>query len=164
MGIFQESFVRSHVRFEEYPICVETGTNLGISTRIIAEHFPRVYTIEIQQQLHEHATRCFPDVTCILGDSVVELARLLPQLDAPTMSYLDAHWSGDHTVDWANSSFSGYGVDTGKRGEGTSPEEQVPLLDEIRLIVERFRIVVSFTVMIWTSLGVMVRDSRTRGL
>ena len=85
MGVFQEGFVRSHVVLEEYPICVETGTNLGYSTHIIAELFPRVYTIEIKEDLHERATQSFPGVKCILGDSPVELPRLIPQLDEPTV-------------------------------------------------------------------------------
>ena len=133
MGVFQEGFVRSHVVLEEYPICVETGTNLGYSTSIIADIFPRVYTIEIKEDLHERAAQSFPDVECILGDTSVELPRLIPQLDKPTVFFLDAHWSGDSTTDWANSHFSGYGVDTGMGASG-----QVPLIDEVTAIVDLF--------------------------
>ena len=97
-----------------------------------------MYTVEIEPSLHESAARNLDGVVCILGDSAVELKRLLPRLDEPTVFYLDAHWSGDNSTDWARSEFSGYGVDTGKRGVGTSWEDQVPLLDEIEAIVEHF--------------------------
>ena len=136
MGIFEEEFLASNVRLSDYPICVETGTCLGESTERIRQLFPRVYTIEIEPSLHERAFHMFDNVTCILGDSAVELKRLLPRLDKPTVFFLDAHWSGDSSTDWEHSDFSGYGVDTGKRGEGTSWEDQVPLLDEIAAIVE----------------------------
>ena len=132
MGIFQEGFVRSHLDLLDYPICVETGTCQGYSTEIIAGLFPRVYTIEVKQDLYERALDSFPNATCIWGDSAPELPRLIPQLDEPTVFFLDAHWSGDQTTDWANSHFSGHGVDTGM-GEG-----QVPLLEEISAIVDLF--------------------------
>ena len=131
MGVFQEDFLRTHLVLEDYPICVETGTNLGYSTHIITELFPRVYTIEIQRELYERAKNNF-NATCILGDSAVELPKLIPQLDRPTVFYLDAHWSGDHLTDWEGSHFSGYGVDTGMG------ESQVPLLEEISAIVDLF--------------------------
>ena len=132
MGVFQEGFVRSHVVLEEYPICVETGTNLGYSTGMIAELVPRVYTIEIKEELYERARQSL-DVTCILGDSITELPRLIPELNEPTVFFLDAHFSGDHTTDWATSHFSGYGVDTGCGETG-----QVPLIEEITAIVDLF--------------------------
>ena len=131
MGIFQEGFVRSHLSLSDYPTCVETGTCQGYSTEIIAGLFPRMYTIEVKQDLYERALDSF-DVTCILGDSAEELPRLIPQLDKPTVFFLDAHWSGDQTTDWANSHFSGYGDDTGM-GKG-----QVQLLEEISAIVDLF--------------------------
>ena len=131
MGIFQEEFLRRNIVLSEYPICVETGTNLGYSTEIICRLFPEVYTIEIQPALHERAEASF-DCTCILGDSATELPKVIAQLDGPTVFFLDAHWSGDSTTDWEHSHFSGYGVDTGMG------ETQVPLLEEVSAIVDLF--------------------------
>ena len=130
MGIFQEDFLRRHLVLEEYPICVETGTNLGYNTEIITRLFPEVYTIEIQRELYERAEKSF-DATCILGDSATELPKVIAQLDRPTVFFLDAHWSGDATTDWGPH-FSGYGVDTGMGAD------QVPLLEEISAIVDLF--------------------------
>jgi hypothetical protein len=62
----------------------------------------------------------------------VELPRLIPQLDKPTVFFLDEHFSGDHTTDWAISYFSGYGVGTGMGAT------KVPLLDEVTAIAESF--------------------------
>jgi len=128
MGVFQEHFLRRHLVLEDFPICVETGTNLGWSTETITKIFPEVYTIEIVPALHERAQRTF-NCTCILGDSATELPNVISRLDRPTVFFLDAHWSGDSTTDWSASSFSGYGVDTGMG------DEQVPLLREIEAIV-----------------------------
>jgi protein-L-isoaspartate O-methyltransferase len=51
MGVFQEHFLRRHLVLEDFPICVETGTNLGWSTKTITKIFPEVYTIEIVPRL-----------------------------------------------------------------------------------------------------------------
>jgi hypothetical protein len=144
MGIFEVDFVRKHLRLEDFPLGVETGTNLGISTELMRGAFERVYTVEIEPELHAAASRRFaeaPDVECLLGDSVVQLEALLPRLGAPALFFLDAHWSGDASVNWEASRFKGYGVPTGHRGAPgapPAPEEQVPLAQEVELIAARF--------------------------
>ena len=141
MGVFDEDFVRRYVDLSEYPICVETGTNLGYSTDKLLGLFSHVYTVEIEPALYERAAHRYAgqNVTCILGDSAEELPRLIPSLFGPTFFFLDAHWSGDATVEWSTARWGGYGVDTGHRGEpGTLPNsaDQVPLLLELAEIMK----------------------------
>jgi hypothetical protein len=75
---------------------VETGTFHGWTTRLFAETGLPVYTIEVLQKNYEiskEALRDYPNVTCIHGNSAIELKQLFATLpDTPTLFYLDAHW------------------------------------------------------------------------
>lgn len=72
---------------------VETGTSFGDMVRAMIPHFDRIWTIELGDQLYAEAQEKFRDerkVQLIHGDSGRELGRLLPQLDAPALFWLDA--------------------------------------------------------------------------
>lgn len=143
MGVFDLSFVQEHLKVEDYPICVETGTGLGYSTVELQKLFQKVFTIEIDQELWQDASRVFAEasnVVCIEGDSSEQLSLLLTTLQAPTIFYLDAHWSGDARVDWEASAWQGYAKPTSHRrvkesNELPSPQEQSPLLEEVTSIL-----------------------------
>lgn len=143
MGVFDVQFVCDHIDPRDFPVCVETGTCLGYSTTVIGDLFAAVYTIELDPELHRAAEAKFAaaqNIVCIHGDSAEQLQKLLPTLTAPTVFYLDAHWSGDGRVDWSASSWKGYGVATGHRSnvEGALPSswEQVPLMEEVQAILQ----------------------------
>jgi hypothetical protein len=60
-------------------------------------HFDHIWTIELGDRLYAEAQEKFRDATnvhLIHGDSGRELGRLIPQLDAPALFWLDAHYSG----------------------------------------------------------------------
>jgi len=146
MGQFDFEFLRRHIDVTKYPCVVETGTLYGDSAQRISESFPNVHTIEIHPTLYANACKRFrgrTDVTCHYGDSAVVLQTLFSQLATPTVFYLDAHWSGDHTTNWSASNWKGYGIDTGYRvdgpvGDNPSSRNQVPLEEEIVSIVSQF--------------------------
>ncbi|NQW48079.1 MAG: hypothetical protein HQ464_09975 [Planctomycetes bacterium] len=76
---------------------VETGTSFGDMVRAMTHHFDRIWTIELGDRLYAEAQEKFRDVThvhLIHGDSGRALGHLLPQLDAPALFWLDAHYSG----------------------------------------------------------------------
>jgi hypothetical protein len=83
-------------------VCIETGTYFGTSTPHLASLVSgRTYTIEIDPinfgKAQERLNKNYPmfDITCILGDSVQEIAKLLRNLDPKAervLAYLDAHW------------------------------------------------------------------------
>lgn len=127
-------------------IAVETGTCRGNGTRKLAEHFARVITVELSAELSKLAEDRFPEalrdrVEFRQGNSAVLLREFLPMLssDEPVFFFLDAHWSGDDSVDWRQSRWQGYGLNTahlGKPGAQPRGQEQCPLAEELAEIAE----------------------------
>ena len=138
--------------FKKYDIAVETGTFIGGTTKYLSKYFDEVHTIELDRIIHEQACfnlKDYKNISCYCGDSETVLKTyLIDKLNAKNKKvffFLDAHWSGDDTVDWDNSNFKGVssrrGRNTAHRGiEGTTPssKEQVPLEEEIMHIYNYF--------------------------
>lgn len=146
MGRFSYELLQKAVPAEtlaKYNTIVETGTLFGDGAELMSKHFKTVHTIEIQDSLYEKAKARFqgnPGIQCHNGDSVDVLASLAPTLATPTVFFLDAHWSGDSSVDWVNSEWKGYTVNTGYRGTNPiDPKNQNPLLEEIDILVKTVR-------------------------
>ena len=97
---------------------VETGTFTGETVEALRSRCTRVISIELEPALHAAALRRFArasNVTLLQGDSAVLLPKVLQQLDAPALFWLDGHYAGPGTA-----------------GAGTSP-----LLAEIRTLLAR---------------------------
>jgi FkbM family methyltransferase len=80
---------------------VETGTCEGVTARAMAERFERVITVELDPASHRRSASRLaaqPNVRCLLGDSVQQLAPILREIDQRAVVWLDAHWSGGHTA------------------------------------------------------------------
>jgi hypothetical protein len=144
MGRFSYELLQKAVPAEtlaKYTTIVETGTLFGDGAELMSKHFKTVHTIEIQDTLYEKAKARFqgnPGIQCHRGDSVDVLGRL--SLPEPTVFFLDAHWSGDSSVDWVKSEWKGYTVNTGYRGTNPmDPKNQNPLLEEIMVLVKTVR-------------------------
>jgi hypothetical protein len=77
---------------------VETGT-WGARTAIwAAQHFDAVYTIELSENHYQHVVELYghmEKIEFILGDSRVELSRVLEKASTTSLIFLDAHWSCD---------------------------------------------------------------------
>ena len=88
-------------RFEA-TVAIETGTYLGSSTPYISSLASgKTYSIEINEETLKKTTRRFRenhsgrDIELILGDSAVEIRKVLSKLDPRSnrvIAYLDAHW------------------------------------------------------------------------
>jgi hypothetical protein len=81
-------------------VLVETGTYMGAMIDATKHHFDRIYSIELDQALHERAVRKFrrdANVTLLQGDSGSKLADVLAVLDDAALFWLDAHFSGGIT-------------------------------------------------------------------
>lgn len=125
-------------------VAVETGTCQGAGTRALAAQFAEVHSIELSAALFLATRRALraeglDHVRLHQGDSAQLLRAIATHVSRdPCLYFLDAHWSGDATVDWGRSpAWRGYGVDTAHRGPaGRAPTaaEQVPLLDELRAV------------------------------
>lgn len=79
---------------------IETGTYLGETTAYLAQHAGRVTSIEIEPRLHARAVALFketPNVEIVLGDGMEVVPRLVSELTAPCLIWLDGHFSGGIT-------------------------------------------------------------------
>lgn len=100
-------------------ICIETGTYLGDSTRLLATIFREVHTIELSPKYHSLAQENLKDVSGIrfyLGDSGLWVEKILQTIQEPVVVFLDAHWAGGDTACGA---------------------EEVPLLRELQSLATR---------------------------
>lgn len=83
------------------PVFIETGAYLGggIEAAIAEEGFHAIYSIEIDPKYVEHCLRyagCQDRrVKVILGDSGVELPKLLATINQRCTFWLDAHYNGE---------------------------------------------------------------------
>lgn len=92
--------VRHHVTAHQTPVFIETGTYLGSMVEHIAATGVECHTIEIDNAIYARARSILArhsNIKVILGDSTVELPRLLAALDRPATFWLDGHYSGDFT-------------------------------------------------------------------
>ena len=139
MGKFEQDLVKPYLK--THRVLVESGTLYGAGVDRALPYFDAIYTIELDKKLHVDAQMRFwnnPKVTCLQGDSKEVLHKLIPELPVTgVVFYLDAHWSGDKSVDWKKSSWKGY-VETSYVGNEPTPENQVPLLGELQAIVEKY--------------------------
>jgi hypothetical protein len=82
-------------------ILVETGTFVGDMVVAQRRRFERIYTIELDPKLHEHALLRFKKcrhVTALQGDSGVVLPQLVSSLPDGVLFWLDGHWSDGITA------------------------------------------------------------------
>ena len=145
MGIFNIQELISFINSTDiiFNTIVETGTLFGDSTKIMAKFFKNVKTIELSSDLYNNAKlnlSKYLNIECICGDSATILKTLCPKIKTNTVFFLDAHWSGNSKVDWKNSIWNGYGIDTAcKNNNPLDPINQVPLHEEILSIVNNFK-------------------------
>jgi len=137
---------------------VETGTLFGHTAIHASYWFKNVFSIELSPELHQQAVdnlRHRDNVTCLYGDSASVLASLLPTIKGASVFFLDAHWSGDNSVDWSTSKFGGYPVETQKLSNTDLAEadRQVPLEGELKSIAREHRGRAMVIIDDWQSLG-----------
>lgn len=144
MGVFRLKKIKKYIK--DIDLAVETGTFKGDGTRVMADNFKKVKTIELDPTLHRETSKKlkeegYTNIEFLLGDSGEVIDTLTKSLKEPTMFYLDAHWSGDASVDWESSDWKGYQTNTAHTGKDEKPtsEEQVPLDREVLAIANNFR-------------------------
>ena len=112
---------------------IETGTCDGYTLDVLRKHVSKAYSIELGDYYYDRAVIKFKEaknVELIHGDSCSELKKLLDRLlPAPTLFYLDAHFSGGLTVRGGGVAPVGYEPLNGVGG-------QSPLQDELTAIFE----------------------------
>ena len=91
--IVKEKILKRHA-IENAP-WIETGTYLGTTTKFLIKSFPKVYTIEPDENLFNKAIKRFESKNVELFNGVSEdvLPKLLPNLDGNLNFWLDGHYS-----------------------------------------------------------------------
>ncbi len=82
-------------------VFIETGTYRGDMVEAVKNYFGKIYTIELGEELHKKAQKRFAKdkhIELILGDSGIELPKILSRLNEPAQFWLDAHGSQGETV------------------------------------------------------------------
>jgi len=78
----------------ELKVFIETGTFKGDMIGMVGSHFDMVYSIELDNGLYKKARERFfekENVKLFVGDSAVELKKILVKLNEPALFWLDAH-------------------------------------------------------------------------
>jgi hypothetical protein len=84
-----------------YTILVETGTYKGDMVFAQRNHFKKIYSIELSQELFEKAKKRFrrkSNVELRQGNSGEVIATVLKELKEPAIFWLDGHYSGGITA------------------------------------------------------------------
>lgn len=82
-------------------ILIESGTYLGEMIMSVKDHFEKIFSIELGDELYRKATHQFSGyqhISLYHGDSSTVLPELLRQIDEPCLFWLDAHYSEGITV------------------------------------------------------------------
>lgn len=82
-------------------IFVETGTFKGDTVEAMRPHFERIYSVELAEKFYQEAVKRFQGVDkvkLLQGDSGERMPEIVAELDAPTLFWLDGHYSGGDTA------------------------------------------------------------------
>ncbi|MCO5250023.1 MAG: hypothetical protein M9949_01210 [Candidatus Kapabacteria bacterium] len=92
----KQSVLRKYKNRYKINNLVETGTYLGDMVEAMREEFTSIYSVELDMKLFKMAEKRFakfPHITILQGDSGQVLYDLVPKLNAPTLFWLDGHYS-----------------------------------------------------------------------
>lgn len=127
----KRQIVVSEVQRTAPSVFVETGTYRGDTLARAAPLVDRAISIELDPTLAELARSRFrghPHVEIRTGDSAVELAGVVAEIDGPALFWLDGHYSGGATADSGASP-----ILAEIEAIAASPHDHVVLVDDIRL-------------------------------
>lgn len=99
--IIKQRNIISLAKKYDLKILVETGTYLGDMVNATKGKFKLVYSVELSEFLYNKAKIRFQydnNVVLFQGDSAVELGNILKLIDAPTIFWLDGHYSSGVTA------------------------------------------------------------------
>ena len=95
------SILRNHLLRSDLKIFVETGTFTGWTLKRIADLDAHCYSIELDDELYMRAKEKlsnYSNIELLHGDSSELIPKILLQIDAPALFWLDAHYSGEGTA------------------------------------------------------------------
>jgi hypothetical protein len=84
-----------------HSLLVEAGTYKGETVAFFVSRGAQVVSVELHPDLYADAVRrfaCEPGVFLVHGDALVEIPRIVANLFAPPLVFLDGHYSGAGTA------------------------------------------------------------------
>lgn len=99
--LVKQAVVREYALKYGLTTLIETGTYRGAMVSAMKNHFNRIISIELDPTLAGLASRRFSNskhVTIVQGDSSEILPAVLVDVDAPSLFWLDGHYSGGITA------------------------------------------------------------------
>ncbi|MBX3749523.1 MAG: hypothetical protein KF897_05505 [Opitutaceae bacterium] len=93
--LYKYEYIRACARRHGAAVFVETGTWKGDACFMLRRDFRELHTIELAPALHAAAREelaHLPHVHAYLGDSAVELPRVVDGLAGPVLFWLDGHY------------------------------------------------------------------------
>ena len=99
--IIKQETINTYRKKHQASIFLETGTYLGDMIHIQKNHFKKLITIELSEQLYRKAKKRFrryQHIEVYQGDSGEVLNKLVPQLNDNTLFWLDGHYSAGVTA------------------------------------------------------------------
>ena len=97
----KQEIIANYCKEFKCKILVETGTYKGDMIFAQLNNFEQLYSIELSNEYYNNAKIRFkdhPKVSLILGDSGIELPKLVQKLNDKTLFWLDGHYCGGVTA------------------------------------------------------------------
>lgn len=94
--IVKQSTIKDYAKKFQIETFIETGTYMGSTTNSVKNTFKKIYTIELDEKLYQHAKKKFHNSAHIKvskGDSSKVLPTILKNIKEPCLFWLDAHYS-----------------------------------------------------------------------
>lgn len=96
----KQNTIKAYNQNNKYKYFIETGTFLGDMLEALQYDFNTLYSCELVPFIHELATQRFEknkNIKIFLGDSTYALPKMIAEVNAPAIFWLDGHYSGGDT-------------------------------------------------------------------
>lgn len=102
-GVWKEQLLINLGKYFKLDYFTETGSSTGSTSKACAPHFKLITTIELSEKYYNESKellKSFANVDCVLGDSAVELDRILKHSPKQIhLFWLDSHKSAPDSAD-----------------------------------------------------------------
>jgi len=99
--VVKQLAILKYQRDRRFRTFIETGTFTGEMVEAVRGHFDRIISIELSPDLYEAARRRFAGdarISLRLGNSAIELPKIIDTLEGPALFWLDGHFMGGNTA------------------------------------------------------------------
>ena len=99
--LLKQKILKRYAKKYNLTTFVETGTYYGDMINVMKKTFSKLYSIELSSQLFELASKRFQynkKIKLVCGDSGEMILSVINKIDAPTLFWLDGHYSAGGTA------------------------------------------------------------------